>query len=221
MKTITVKGVGKASAPVDSVELSFRLQAKNRDYDQAVHDADQKLSALENALCAAGFPAADFQTAGFHVDTEYENVRDEGGNYQSVFAGYVCSYEQLLRFDFDTTRLGEAISAVAASRSEPELQLSFTVREPEKLEATLLRAAADSARARAEILCAAAGRRLGELQTIDYDVMRLNFRSQTGLDLNCMPQTAGNGMAKRGLSASFRPRDIELEDTAVFVWEML
>ena len=88
MKTITVKGVGKASAPVDSVELSFRLQAKNRDYDQAVHDADQKLFALENALCAAGFPAADFQTAGFHVDTEYENVRDEGGNYHY---GHFCS----------------------------------------------------------------------------------------------------------------------------------
>ena len=33
MKTVTVKGIGKASAPVDTVELSFRVWAKNKSYD--------------------------------------------------------------------------------------------------------------------------------------------------------------------------------------------
>ena len=221
MKTITVKGVGKASAPVDTVELSFRLCAKDMCYDTALHAADQKVAALEAALCGAGFPAADFQTAGFHVNTEYESVCDEKGNYQSVFAGYSCSYDQQLRFDFDPVRLGDALNAVSASGAEPELQVSFTVREPEKLEAALLRSAAERARARAEILCAAAGRRLGELQRSDYDVNRLNFQSETSMDMACLPQAVGNGMAKRSFSASFRPQEIDLQDAAVFVWEIL
>ena len=140
MKTITVKGVGKVSAPVDTVELRFHIQAKDQIYDKALETADQNVSALEAALRAAGFPAEDFQTAGFHVSTEYESVCDDKGNYRTEFTGYSCSYDQLLRFDFDPARLGEALAAVAASQAQPELQVQFTVKEPEKLQAELLRA---------------------------------------------------------------------------------
>ena len=222
MKTITVKGAGRASAPVDTVELSFRVWAKNKNYDKALEAADKKLSALEAALREAGFPAEDFQTAGFHVNTEYEGVCDDKGQYHNVFTGYNCSYDQLLRFGFDAARLGEALSAVAESKAQPELQVRFTVREPEKLEAELLCSAAESAKARAEILCAAAGKRLGELQRIDYDVTRLSFQSETMMDMaECaMPQMA-NAKAKRSFGAALRPQDIDLSDSAVFVWEIV
>ena len=224
MKTVTVNGAGRASAPVDTVELSFHVWAKNKSYDKALEAADKKISALEAALGASGFPAEDFQTAGFHVNTEYESVPDEKGNYRTVFSGYNCSYDQLLRFGFDAARLGEALSAVAASKAQPELQVRFTVREPEKLEAELLRSAAENAKARAEILCAAAGKTLGELQRIDYDVSRLSFQSETMMDLaECaMPQMANGAMkAKRSFGAALRPQDIDLRDSAVFVWEIL
>ena len=220
MRTVTVQGVGKVSAPVDTVELSFCLWARDKDYDAALSAASSKVERLEQALCAADFPAADFQTVGFHVNTEYESVCDEKGNCQSVFAGYRCSYDQQLRFAFDAARLGVALAAVAESKSEPELQVHFTVREPEKLETALLQAAADSARIRAELLCAASGCRLGELQKIEYDVNRLSFLSETRMELDCMPLAMGSAKAKRSLSANFRPQDVELQDTAVFVWEI-
>lgn len=221
MKTITVKGVGKVSAPVDTVELSFRLWAKDKDYDAALEASASKVEALEQALRAAEFPAEDFQTVGFHVNTEYESECDEKGNYRSVFSGYCCSYDQLLRFDFDAARLGEALAAVAESKAQPELQVRFTVREPEKLEAELLRSAAEGARARAEILCAAAGKSLGELQRIDYDLSHLDFRSETMMDMDEALPMAANGKAKRSFAASLRPQDIDLQDTAVFVWELI
>lgn len=224
MKTITVKGVGKVSAPVDTVELSFRLWAKDQDYSKALEAADRKVSALEAALTAVGFAASDFQTAGFHVNTEYESVRDKNGEYRSVFSGYNCSYDQLLRFDFSAARLGEALGAVAESKAQPELQVRFTVREPERLEKALLRSAAESARERAEVLAQASGRKLGELQRIDYDVARLNFYSETGMEMaDCMPQMANGARAKasRSFGAALRPQDVELQDTAVFVWELL
>lgn len=224
MKTVTVKGVGKVSAPVDTVELSFHLFAKHKDYEKALDAADKKVSGLEAALTSVGFAAADFQTVGFHVNTEYESVRDKNGEYRTVFAGYNCSYDQLLRFDFNAARLGEALGAVAESKSQPELQVRFTVREPEKLEKELLRSAAESARVRAEVLAEASGKKLGELQRIDYDVTRLNFYSETGMEMaDCMPQMANGAMAKakRSFGAALRPQDIELQDTAVFVWELL
>ena len=69
MKTITVKGVGKASAPVDTVELSFRIWEKNKDYAAALKGASDKVDALERALVRAEFPKEDFQADSFHVNT--------------------------------------------------------------------------------------------------------------------------------------------------------
>jgi hypothetical protein len=138
VKTITVKGIGRVSAPVDTVELSFHVCEKNKDYEKAMNGASDKVDALEQALVKAGFPAADFQSAGFHVHMEYESVRDKNGEYRNAFAGYVCSYDQRLRFDFDTGRLGEALDAAAESKALPELNVSFTVREPDRLQEELL-----------------------------------------------------------------------------------
>ena len=217
MKTITVKGVGQVSAPADTVELSFRVWEKHKEYEQALGGASAKVDALEKALISAGFPAEDFQSTGFHVNTEYEGVRDEHGEYRNVFSGYVCSYEQALRFDFVVDRLGKALTAVADSGAQPELNVSFTVRDPEALKEQLLEGAAQSARKRAETLCRAAGVGLGALQQIEYDVSHLSFRSQTTMDL-----AEGAPMAaKRCMAANFRPRDVDLQDSAVFVWEIL
>ena len=217
MAEITVKGVGKLSAPVNLVELSFHISEKNKDYSAALSGAAGKVDALGRALEEAGFDAADFQTAGFRVNTEYENLRDSRGDFQTVFAGYVCCYDQLLRIDFAPERLGRALEAMDRSGAGPELQVSFTVRHPEKLEAELLRAAAANARTRAEVLCAASGRKLGELLRIDQDFHPLTFRSATAVNDAGAPML----MAKRSMAENLRPRDLDLEDSAVFTWEIL
>lgn len=220
MKTITVKGIGQISAPVDTVELSFRLWAKDKDYGKALDAAAKKVDALEKALTAAGFAPEDYQTTGFHVNTEYEGVRDENGEFRNVFSGYVCSYEQQLRFAFGTIRIGQALDAVAASKSQPELNVGFTVKSPEALQDALLESAAENAKKRAEVLCRASEVRLGELQKIEYDFSHLDFRSATMMDMDCAaPMMAGR--AKRSMANNLRPQDIDLQDSAVFVWEIL
>ena len=219
MKTITVKGIGRVSAPADTVELSFSISEKHRDYKKALGGASEKVEALERALTAAGFPAKNFQAAGFHVHTEYEGIRDSKGEYKNVFAGYVCTYDQKLRFDFDTQRLSDALAAVAESKALPQMNVSFTVREPERLENALLKNAAIHARSRAEVLCDAAEVRLGELQRIEYDFRHLDFRSDTVMEMAESAPMLAKG--KRSVAVNFRPEDIELQDSAVFVWEIL
>ena len=218
MKTITVKGTGRVSAAVDTVELSLHVSEKHKDYEKALNGASAKVDALEQALEQAGFPAEDFHAAGFHVHTEYEGVRDRNGEYRNVFAGYVCSYDQKLRFDFDTQLLSKALNAVAESKAQPELNVTFTVGQPDRLQRELLENAAAHARSRAEILCKASGVRLGELQKIEYDFGHLDLRSDTVMDMGGAPMVA---TAKRSVAVNFRPEDINLQDSAVFVWEIL
>ena len=49
---------------------------------------------------------------------------------------------------------------------------------------------------------------------------RLSFLSETRMEMDCMSLAMGSAKAKRSLSANFRPQDVELQDTAVFVWEI-
>ena len=130
----------------------------------------------------------------------------------------MCSYDQRLRFDFDNKRLGLALNAVAESKAQPELNVAFTVRNPELLDAELLQSAGESARLRAEALCKAAKVQLGELQKIDYDFRHLNYNSATEMVMDGGPRLA---KASRAMAVNLNPADIELQDSAVFMWEIL
>ena len=211
-RTITVRGTGSVQVAPDTVELELTLSSKDRNYDVAVSQASTRLEALERAVQSAGFTEKDLKTSQFQVSTEYEGVHDAQGNYKSVFAGYRCTQGLRLRFDFDPARLGQVLSAIAASGAEPELQISFTVKEPEAVREALLQDAAENARKTAQILCAASGVRLGSLLRVDYNWLDVTFQSETVLSRPMM--------AKATALDNFVPEDISRTDSASFTWAL-
>ena len=217
-RTITVKGTGSVSARPDYIILMFSISAKDPDYETAMKTASERIAALEAAALAAGFEKGALKTAGFSVNTQYETVKDDCGNFQSVFAGYSCSYRLKLAFDFDSGRLAAVLSAAAGSGAEPEVGISFTVKDPAKVNEALLASAAANGRAKAEILCRASGVELGQLVSIDYSWSERNIFSPTqyNLENSAMPMLAAKGRC----APEIQPDDIELHDTATFVWEI-
>lgn len=167
-KTITVKGVGSASARPDYITLSLSLSAKDKDYEKAMADAARRIELLEAAAQSAGFEKGALKATNFNVHTEYENIRDVKGNFQRAFVGYVCFYQFKLAFDFDAKRLSETLPAIFASGANPELDIAFTVKDPAKVNEALLSSATANALEKAELLCRASGAKLGELLSIDY-----------------------------------------------------
>ena len=57
-RTITVKGIGKASAKPDYVVLSMTLESKHKDYDKAMEMAADHIQHLNETLCGAGLRKA-------------------------------------------------------------------------------------------------------------------------------------------------------------------
>lgn len=212
-RTITVKGTGSISVKPDTIIISLNITALDKDYKTASDTCAQKHEALKNALSAAGFDTSALKTAGYNVNTEYEGRNDANGNYVTVFAGYRCSHRLNFELETDYARLGEALFAISSGVSEPELQIRFTVKDKETAADVLLRSAAESARHKAEILCAASGAALGELLSIDYDRNNANMFSETSFDC------AAPMMAKACLP-DISPEDISLTDSAVFTWSI-
>ena len=83
---------------------------------------------------------------------------------------------------------------------------------------SLLASAAANAREKAQVLCRASGVELGKLIRIDYSWDELNLVSPTRYELaDCaMPLMA----AGKRCAPEIQPDDIDLHDTAAFVWEL-
>lgn len=213
MRTITVKGVGRASAKPDLVVLSMDMETVAKEYDKAMEYAVARIELLSSTLCEIGFAKDALKTTDFDVDVKRESVKDKDGNYKSVFLGYACRHGLKLEFDMDSKRLGEVLNTISESLADPSLSVEFTVKNPSAVSAELLRSATQNAREKAEILCSAAGVKLGALVAIDYNWTDISFRSSTSY--NCMPRLVACKTAM-----DITPDDIDVSDNATFVWEI-
>lgn len=214
MKTITVKGVGTASTKPDYITISLNINAKSPEYANAVSNANLRIEMLQKAIGSVGFVKDDLKTLSFNVRSDYENYHDENGMFKHKFVGYVCDYNLKLAFDFDNERLSKTLDAISQSKAEAGLFISFTVKEPEKVSAELLRSATENARKKAEILCAASNTTLGELVSIDYNWSDICFNSVSAYS------ERERGIVPAAAAPEFTPDDIKSSDTATFVWEI-
>jgi uncharacterized protein YggE len=216
-RTITVKGIGKVTAVPDYIVISMSLEAQKQEYEETLELAAKKIEYLNAALEEIGFEKKSVKTTNFNVRTDYERVKDRNGNYKSLFNGYVCSHRLKVEFDFDTKRLAQTLYAISKCLAEPELSISFTVKDPTSVNKELLRSATVNAKEKAQILCEASNVKLGELITIDYSWGELNIVSHTDylLEEKCMAMPVG-GLA----DIEIEPDDIDVSDTATFVWEI-
>ena len=217
MKTITVKGVGNVSVKPDYIVLSMSLETRNRDYETAMREAASRIEHVNESLSTIGFEKESVKTTDFNVRTDYESKKDRSGNYYRVFNGYVVNHRLKVSFDFDTKVLSKALGTIASCIAEPELSISFTVKEPSAVNEALLKSATVNAKRKAEILCEASGAKLGELVNIDYNWGELNIYSRTSYDMgmDCI-----KACAKAPYSLDIEPDDIDATDTVTFVWQI-
>lgn len=216
MRTITVKGVGTASTKPDLIVISLSITEKNAEYVGAINGANERIEKLQKAIAAVGFEKDDLKTLSFNARTNYENHRAMNGDYKQKFAGYVCDYDLKLSLDFDNKRLAETLTAISNSGANAEQSIAFTVKNPEKVSAQLLKSATENAREKAEVLCAASGVTLGELVNIDYSWNDISIHSPSvySKQLRCMDAAPAAAMPE------FVPEDIKSSDSATFIWEI-
>lgn len=218
MKIITVKGVGNVSARPDYITISMTVESMDSDYEKAMDGVARRIENLKAAAVSVGYEKEALKTTSFNVETRYENVKDRQGNYKREFAGYACVYRLKLAFDFDSKHLATVISAITGSKADPELSIAFTVKNPAKVSEELLISAAQNARAKAEILCRASGVELGQLISIDYNWGELNIISRTSYEMeDCLMSPAAMGKC---CAPEIEPDDIDVSDSAAFVWEI-
>lgn len=216
-RTITVTGTGKLKLRPDRTVVSLSLKAADMLYDRAMDKAAAQQTQLHEALAAVGFAKEELKTTDFHVGTEYENERDKNGNYRQKFAGYCVRHRLKAEFPLDTAYLSKILSAISSCIAEPELDIRFTVKDSDTVNAALLESACINARANAEILAKASGVSLCRLLSVNYSFGELQLYSPTRYETenSCMMKACAVPS-----SIAIEPDDIDISDSVTFVWEI-
>ncbi len=217
-RLITVKGKGTASVPPDLIVLSFTLTALKYKYSQTMDEASKMSNLLLEMVAAVGFEKEDLKTSSFEIDAKYESYQDKNKDYKSRFVGYQYEQRMRLEFEMDFEKLAKVMNAVSESLIEPKISIYFTIKDHSAVTDMVLRNATEDALRKAKIMSEAAGAKLGNLVSINYNWSEVEFRSYTDLRMAEAEQSVAYSSIE---SPHILPEDIEVDDTVTFVWELL
>ena len=157
--TISVSGEGKVSAVPDIASLSFGVQTGRQTTAQ---DAMEKLSSDMNevleAVKAKGIEDKDIRTESLNLFPAYD--WDEGTRIDKGFEA-----SQSLRVKVrDLAKIGDVLTAATSAGANQAGGVSFTIDEPEDLQAEAREEAIENAKEKAEELAKELGVSLGKLR---------------------------------------------------------
>ena len=219
MRTIRVTGKGQIKVKPDMTRITITLEGLYPDYAETLRRSSGDTDSLKDVLAAFGFERTDLKTLSFNVDTEYENYKDHGA-YKQRFVGYRFRHLLKVEFDSDNERLGKILFALGNCDLNPEIRISYTVKDPEAAKNELLGKAVKDAKEKAVVITAAAGVTLKDIQSIDYTWGEIEFEvnPMNRLMKACAPVPAACEDACYDMD--IEPDDIEVADTVTVVWEI-
>ncbi len=206
---VIAKGVKRVSA--DTIEIKFTVSAKDLSYDNMLKRSGKQLITMQNLVKNAGFEKKQLRTQNYKIRTIYDNVKKKTGGYETVFSGYECEQEFLLKFPMDIQRLNSVLKSIDICEVKPVFDIKFTLSNARAAHDEALRDAAINARHEAELITEASGVQLGELLKID---MTSNSYSRM---IMSEISSASLSMGETGI---MQPDNITVEASAEFIWEI-
>ena len=207
---IKIKGVGRIKRAPDTIVLSLDIEEKDACYSDAVEGAAKQLRIMQGNLAAVGFKKQDLKTNDFTINPDYEDFRDENGNYTRHFLGYKVNQSLSLSFPLDMETLKNVMSVLAMCVVNPEVRIGFTISDEDGIKKELLKSATQDAIEKANILCEASNVKLGRLLSIDYSWKELCFESTEKYEV----------FEAHSAEFDMQPDDIKISDTVEFIWEL-
>lgn len=215
-RTLTVTGQAKLSVAPDTIELTMDLQSRHEAYEKVLSRSAEDIEALRRAFDRAGFDGKELKTTNFNISPDYESCQDKKtGAYRSRLVGYCAYHSVKIAFPAKNDLLGKAFAAVAESKISPQFSINYTVKDTESVKNELIKKAVEDSRAKAEVLTAAAGVRLGLIASINYSWSSIELVSNR-MRMDAAPMLMSAKCAAPEMNVE--PEDIDVSDTVTVVW---
>ena len=207
---LTVHGEAKVEVPPDQLRLRLAVVTSNADSDLALSDNNRQMTQLIAALKDLGLTDDDYRTGQFQTYPEWSRPpRPAPANWQRSIVGYRVSNELLVQ----TSRVELAGKLLAAAQSAGADQiggLTFALEEPADHREEAIVLATRRAMRKAQTLAAAAGVKLGSIQSLTLDqasapgpMPRMEMMA-SAMTADAVPVNAGDVEVRAGVTVVFR-----------------
>lgn len=165
-KIIRVTGEGLVNVKPDTIEVGLLLEALNKNYGKSLKEVDDKVFVLREEMKKLGIE--EVKTQSFSIRPRINTYYKNNNKREEVFEGYATSHDIVIRFPFDTKKLGEVVGAISKNILEPRLSINFLAKDTEVAKKNALKDAVTKAKVDAEVLAEAAGVKLDEILSINH-----------------------------------------------------
>jgi uncharacterized protein YggE len=189
-------GEGVVRAVPDEAILSLGVTTEAPTAREAMDDNARRMTAVVQALAAAGFTAPDVSTRAVQL----QPVHDHRPNAPPRIVAYRATNLVHVRTDRPAT-IGQALDAAVQAGANVAASLTFALRDPQAAHVAALEQAVQDARRRATAMAGARGatlRRIVEVKSVDLG----------------MPEPRPVEMLRAGLAAA-PPTPVEVGDITV------
>jgi uncharacterized protein YggE len=157
VRLVTMTGTGVVQAEPNRAWVSVGIEARAATTAPARQQAASTMKAIQKRLAALGIPEADIRTSQFNVMQDWVSVQG-----QRTRRGFVVSNHVEIKVD-DIGKLPAVIDESIAAGATNIHGVRWDMANREALERQALQRAYADARARAEVIAAASGSRLGDV----------------------------------------------------------
>lgn len=217
MRTIRVTGKGSVSVKPDTTSLRISFEGLYKDYEETVRKSSEKTKVLREAIEKSGLPGEDLKTKDFSIDSEYESYRDHNDDYRRRFIGYKFHHRTEIQFPNDNKLLGRILYELSVCSVKVEFSIDYTVKDKDAVKREVLKRTVENSRLKAEIMTAAAGVKLGDVQSIDYSWGEIKIRTSP---IEMLQMSSKSILAEPSYDIDIEPDDIDVADTVTILWEI-
>lgn len=158
---VTVNSTETVKVTPDMAEIVYGVRTENVDAAACQQENTEKLNAVLEYLKGQGFEETSIQTSGYSLDPRY----DWSGNTQTLI-GYEMR-TQITLTDVPMDRVGELLSSTVETGANEVQSVSYFSSQYDHAYQQALTKAVELARAKAETLAAASGKKIGAVLGVE------------------------------------------------------
>ena len=213
MRTISIKGVGKAKRNPDLVIFRISTSATSKDYADSVDNSNMIVNKIKMDFEKMGFSGDELKTVNYYTRPVYEDVEVGVINKRQrrEVTGFTVLHDLKMEFDLDNDKINEVMRCLKKYGDDVDFNIQFSVRDKQSMKMDVILDATKNARFNAEALAEASSVELGDLLKIEYNWTDINIFSMSeyacNMDIPCP-------------DVQFNPQSIEISDNVSFVWQI-
>lgn len=158
---VTVSGTGIVTLKPDTATITLGVSETAKGAVQAQSTVNKKIDAVKKALIKAGAKEADISVSDLSVWANY----DYSDSQNQKVTGYTASHTLNITTS-DMDKVGPLIDAALGAGANQLQGVSFSAKNNDAAYGQALKLAVEKAREKADVLAAAAGVKLGALQSM-------------------------------------------------------